>query len=298
MQCNWRTRREVARPGAAAVRQSKAVERGSNVTLSMALRTGFAAILLVSTAFSAHSLAEAWPENADFHVLGEVHDNPAHHLRQASIVAQVQPVALVFEMLTPEQAREARGVPRDDVAALGAALGWEGKGWPDFEMYFPIFAAAPGAEIYGAALEREALRRARVDGAVAAFGPHAAQFGLVQLAPEDQAAREFEQARAHCDMLPKELLPGMVEVQRMRDAHFARVAIDAFAQTGGPVVVITGNGHARTDVGIPASLAAARPDLRVVALGQLEHAPEGAAPFDRIEISQGPTRDDPCAAFR
>ncbi|HSP25936.1 MAG TPA: ChaN family lipoprotein [Saliniramus sp.] len=272
----------------------------SRITLfpMSALRAGFCGVLLVAFHLLAPSSATGLTGEADIHVLGEVHDNPAHHLRQAEIVERVQPAALVFEMLTPAQARAAQGVPRDDAAALSAALEWEGSGWPDFNMYHPIFVAAPEAEIFGAALPRETLTRARLDGAAAAFGLDATQFGLVPLDADDQAAREAEQASAHCDMLPEDLLPGMVEVQRMRDAHFARVAVDAHTQAGGPVVVITGNGHARTDVGIPAALAIARPDLEVVALGQLEMEPEGDVPFDAIAVSPGPERDDPCAVFR
>lgn len=260
--------------------------------------TSLFACLLAATLLATPTNAKSWTYEADIHILGEVHDNPAHHIRQAEIVAQVQPAALVFEMLTPEQARAAHGVARDDAAALGAALGWEGTGWPEFEMYHPIFAAAPDAAIFGAALDRETLTRARLEGAAKAFSAGAEQFGLIALSAEDQAAREAEQATAHCDMLPEELLPGMVEVQRMRDAHFARVAAEAFDEAGGPVVVITGNGHARTDVAIPASLASARPDLAVVALGQLEHAPDGEVPFDTFVVSPGPERGDPCAVFR
>ena len=272
----------------------------SSITFSptSVLRAGFCGVLLAALHLLAPSSATGLTGEADIHVLGEVHDNPGHHLRQAEIVERVQPAALVFEMLTPDQARAARGVPRDDAAALSEALQWEGSGWPDFEMYHPIFAAAPEAEIYGAALPRDIVTRARLDGAAETFGAGATEFGLVPLSPEQQAAREAEQASAHCDMLPVDLLPGMVEVQRLRDAHFARVAIEAHVETGGPVVVITGNGHARTDVGIPAVLAVARPDLAVVALGQFEAEVEDAAPFDAFAVSPGPERDDPCAVFR
>lgn len=236
--------------------------------------------------------------DADIHVLGEVHDNPAHHRRQAAIIAHVAPVALVFEMLSPQQAAEIQDMPRDDAEMLGVALGWDGTGWPDFAMYHPIFAAAPQARIYGAAVDREALTTARTQDAAAAFGPDAARFGLVPLDADEQAAREAEQAAAHCDMLPEDLLAGMVEVQRMRDAHFARVALDAFDAKGGPVVVITGNGHARTDIGIPAHIAAARPQVHVVALGQFEDEPQKDGPFDITAVSPGPARTDPCDAFR
>lgn len=38
--------------------------------------------------------------------LGETHDNPHHHARQSAIVAALLPKAIVWEMLTQEQAAE------------------------------------------------------------------------------------------------------------------------------------------------------------------------------------------------
>ena len=76
--------------------------------------------------------------------------------------------------------------------------------------------------------------------------------------------------QAHCDALPEDMLPGMVAVQRLRDAVLARAVVRAMDDTGGPVAVITGNGHARRDWGMPAMLARAAPDLDVWVLGQTE----------------------------
>jgi len=42
--------------------------------------------------------------DADVALLGEIHDNPEHHVRQAEAIASLAPSAVVFEMLTPEQA--------------------------------------------------------------------------------------------------------------------------------------------------------------------------------------------------
>ncbi len=239
---------------------------------------------------------EALPD-ADVVILGEVHDNPLHHQNQARAVAAIRPAALVFEMLTPEQAARAAEVSRDDAAALEAALGWEN--WPDFAMYHPIFTAAPRAEIHGGALPRDDVRRSIEDGAAEVFGEGAELYGLTTaLEGEDQAAREALQMSAHCDALPEEMLPGMVEAQRLRDAALARATVQAHAETGGPVVVITGTGHARTDHGIPAKLALAAPGLSVVAVGQLESDPGAEAPFDLWIVTGAVDRPDPCAAFQ
>jgi len=242
--------------------------------------------------------ASAQSTDYDIVVLGEMHDNPDHHLVQAAWVRDFPPTALVFEMLYPAQVARAEGVDRTDMQALDAALGWTGSGWPEFEMYHPVFAAAPEVPLFGAAVPREDVMRAAREGAAEVFGPQAAQFGLVPLSAEEQAVREAEQMAAHCDALRADAMPGMVEAQRLRDAHFARVALDAFDLHGGPVVVITGNEHARNDRGIPHAIALARPELRVFSVGQFEAGPEDAQSFDGYFIAAPVDRGDPCDAFR
>lgn len=232
-------------------------------------------------------------------ILGEVHDHPAHHAVQADVVAAMRPAALVFEMLTPDQAARVTPENRADKGALESALGWADSGWPDFVMYHPIFTAAPAAAVFGGALPRDQVRAAFTDGAAAVFGSDAAAYGLADpLAPEDQAARETLQQEAHCNALPETMLPGMVEAQRLRDAALARAVVQAMAATGGPVAVITGTGHARKDHGIPAALAVAAPGLRVLSIGQMEVDPGAGAPFDLWIVTDPVDRPDPCLAFR
>lgn len=229
--------------------------------------------------------------------LGENHDNPRHHARQAEITADITPGAIVWEMLTQEQADRITPALIPNATALEATLGWTASGWPDFSMYHPIFMAAPGARHYGAAIPRDAARAAMSDVA-GAFVADPVRFGLASpLDPDQQAAREALQLAAHCDALPAEMLPMMVDVQRLRDAELARVAMLALIDTGGPVVVITGNGHARTDWGAPAVLRRATPGLSVVALGQGEDGSPPPGTFDLVEDAPSVPRDDPCEAF-
>jgi len=168
-------------------------------------------------------------------VLGEVHDNRSHHANQALAVAGLLPKAIVFEMLTPDMAAR---MPQDrsDSALVTAAIGWDGRGWPDFGWYHPILLAAFEAQIYGADIPLIDIRRALSEGAAAVFGGDAAQYGLTLSLPAfDQADREAEQAAAHCGAMPPEALPAMVDVQRLRDAALARAVVQAMAETGGPV---------------------------------------------------------------
>ncbi len=231
----------------------------------------------------------------DIHVLGEVHDNPLHHIEQANQIAAIAPSAIVFEMLTPDQAALVNANDRND-PNLGTIIGWEEAGWPDFAIYAPIFASSD-APVYGAALPRDTVIAAITSSAAEVFGEGADRYGLTTMSDDLRTAMEAEQAEAHCDALPVEMLPGMVEAQRLRDAHFARATLAAYDETGGPVVLITGNGHARIDRAVPAYITRVRPDLTVHALGILE-TPEDDAPFDTVIVTAPAERDDPCAAFR
>lgn len=235
---------------------------------------------------------------ADIVFLGEVHDNPAHHERQADWVAELAPGTLVFEMIAPGVAEDLPDATPGDADALAAALNWAESGWPDFGMYHPIFLAAPEARIRGAAVARSEARALDANPLPKVFGSRADVFGLDRdLPPEEQAAREDLQFAAHCDALPKDFLPMMVAVQRLRDAMLARAALEAHEDGHGPVVVITGNGHARSDWGAPALLAGIE-GLRVFSLGQSEDdvVPDGR--FDLVLGAPPVDRPDPCAAFR
>ena len=232
-------------------------------------------------------------------IVGEVHDNPAHHEAQAKLVQQIAPRAIVFEMLTTAQAVLVTQDNRADQALLETALGWADSGWPDFAMYYPIFAAAPDALIYGAAVPRDDARAAMEDEIAATFGPDARAYGLLGPLPTDQLATRIAlQDEVHCNAMPPEMLPTMVDIQRLRDATLARAVAQAMRDTRGAVVVITGNGHARKDWGMPSILAEVMPDARIFVLGQTEDDAAMDGVFDLILSAAPVARPDPCDALR
>ncbi|MFT4784024.1 MAG: putative iron-regulated protein [Paracoccaceae bacterium] len=241
---------------------------------------------------------------AQITLLGEIHDNAGHHLGQARALRAIAPRAVVFEMLTPEQAARVTPDLLNDQIALEQALDWNASGWPDFAIYYPVFAALDtatgydGVKIYGAALARQDVRAAFSKGAAQVFGAQAARFGLTTALPApEQAQREAAQFANHCEAMPLDLMGGMVAAQRLRDAALARAALMALADTGGPVVVILGNGHARSDWGVPAVLSVAAPQVSVLSVGQLEGAVAEDEPFDLWLKTPVAPRGDPCAAF-
>ncbi len=241
---------------------------------------------------------------ADVVVIGEVHDNPHHHLNQALGVAALDPGAIVFEMLTPELAGRIGAENRNAPDVLAETLEWEERGWPDFSMYFPIFAAAPQAAIFGGGLPNEDVRRATTDGAAAVFGASAAIFELDQdYGDAVQQELQAEQQVAHCNALPPASLPGMVEAQRLRDAALARGTLAAVYESraraaSSPVVVITGNGHARSNLGVPSLLKMLPDGLTVVSVGQFEIDAPKNPNFDYWMVTEASDRPDPCLAFK
>ena len=236
---------------------------------------------------------------ADVVIIGEVHDNPVRHLNQAAVIALAAPKAVVFEMLTDDMARLVTPDTAND-PSLGATLDWEASGWPDFAIYAPIFASLGDAVTIGAAPDEAVRAAAREAGVATVFGADAARFGLDQPLPlAQQEAREALMQANHCGALPPGLLPTFVAMQRFTDASFARATLDALETYGAPVVVITGNGHARTDWGMPVYLNAAAPNVAVTSVGQLTQA-NPDAPYDLVQITPPAPSDggDPCAAFK
>ncbi len=235
---------------------------------------------------------------ADVVVLGEKHDNPAHHEWQARLIADIKPEGLALEMV-PRTKENAANQARAHGTDLEHALDWANSGWPAWAMYAPLFDTAPKATIAGGGIARDTLRASVGAGAASAFDPGPLRDQLETPLPEDmQAAMETEQAVAHCGALPDVMLPGMVEGQRLRDAAFADAALRLLDQGKSPVVLIVGNGHARTDRGSPLYLSRAAPEISVVSVGILEagNFPEGV-PFDISIFAPKHDRGDPCAAF-
>ncbi len=267
---------------------------------ALAILTTFALLAALPRPVSAYELI---PQDvlddmqaADVVILGEIHDNPRHHLVQAEAVAAIAPSAVVWEMVTEEGAQRLAQKAASNPEELSKILRWAESGWPPLSMYYPVFRAA-NVPVYGAMVPRAAARAAMERGAATTLGADAARYGLtVPLPDDDQAAREADQLAAHCDALPVEALPQMVAIQRLRDAVLTRAILRAADETGGPIAVITGNGHARKDRGIPTLLTRLRPGLKVFVLGQSE---DGLidGDFDAVVDSPAAEREDPCKAF-
>lgn len=235
---------------------------------------------------------------SDIVFIGEFHDNPQHKHSSAELIDNLQPSAIVWEMLSKEEAaRVTHAFQASGYLEALSDLDLDTFDWPDLKSYYPIFDAGYFVPHYGAHVVRSEMGTVRTQGSAAYFGPDADRFGLTEpLAETEQRIRETKQQANHCNALPEDLLPFMVSVQRLRDAELARTALQALDETGGPIVVVTGNGHARTDWGAPVYVRAARPDVTTASLGHSE-AGRVAGTFDVVFDSAPIDRPDPCAAF-
>src|SRR5690349_6018426 len=178
-------------------------------------------------------------------VLGEVHDNVAQHALRAAalrrLVERGARPAIAFEQFDRDaqdaidRARRERPGDLDYLIAQGkGASGWQ------WQLYKPYLALA---NQYG--LPIVAANLARADAMKIAMGDASR--------PKDvsDAVWRMQQeaiAEGHCRLLPDDALPGMARAQIERDRTLA-ASIAPYAQRG--VVLLTGNEHARKDIGVP-----------------------------------------------
>ncbi len=249
--------------------------------------------------------------DADYLLVGEIHDNAAHHLGQADLLRRFpgENVAVGFEQLDSAQAAGLDEALASDepLAALPGAVAWADAGWPPWALYEPVFAAAlaQGRRIVPLSFPRREAFAVAEAGFSAVLPPEA----LAALDPASlfdaaaQAALEEELADAHCGRLPPEMLPAMATVQVARDAHMAWRQ----AAAGGRGVLVLGAGHARRDRAVPRFLERLRPEARIAVVIFVERRPDARFPDDYPEaqpgfadfvaLAEAAERPDPCAGI-
>lgn len=224
---------------------------------------------------------------SEFALLGELHDHPLHHRRRGELLATLPPsTTVVAEHLT-------RGARFESDAGLLPGLvaaGFDPAGWA-WPLHEPLFAAVVQAKqrLVGGNLPRELARRLVREGEPALPEDLAALLRAAPLDAAAQAALDADLVAGHCNQLPAARLPGMRLAQRARDAAMAAVLLGS---GGRPAVLLAGNGHVRTDYGVPRLLAG----RQLVSVGFVEADPAVAgAPYTHLWITPAIERADPCA---
>jgi len=242
---------------------------------------------------------------ADIVLLGETHDNPAHHATQRRLLeslADRRPApALVMEQFDLEQQASldailrSRETQQEKLLALKALMkpGWQWSGYEGLlstalERNLPVLAAN---------ISREALREVSRNGVATLGAGASAQLGLdTGWSAAQQASLRQEVEAAHCGMLPEAAVGAMVDAQRVRDAIMA----DRLLSAPGSAVAILGRGHVRQDLAVPVYLKQRAPQKKVlsVALAEGGVAPDAPQPYDYVIPAEAVSRaEDPCAGL-
>lgn len=249
---------------------------------------------------SAEALARAM-QTSRIVVLGEVHDNAAQHRLRFEAVRRMVDAgarpALAFEQFDRERqpdidrARRERPRDADYLIAQAKSGNWD---WAHYRPFVQL-ALDHGLPIVAANLSRtDAMRVAREGYAVVFDADVRARRQLEALPAAFLRRHERSIAAGHCGLLPESAVPPMARAQIARDVAMAEVLLP-YRDRG--VVLLTGNGHARTDVGVPYWINA---DGRKVAIGigllesgARDSSTDGDA-FDFHVNTTAHPRDDPC----
>jgi uncharacterized iron-regulated protein len=228
-------------------------------------------------------------------LLGEVHDNAAQHRLRAAALAELLATgarpALAMEQFDREQQPRIDALlaqrPRPSADAFIAAVGGANWQWAYYRPFIEL-ALQQGLPIVAANVSREDARSLSRDG-LAQSGFDAA------VAPDILKEQADIIEGSHCGMLNRATAERLALAQVARDQFMARV-IERHAARG--VVLLAGNGHVRTDIGVPRWLAAAtRAQSQAIGLLEEGDAPE-AATFDLRVVTPAQPRPDPCEAMR
>jgi len=255
---------------------------------------------------SAGEMAEAMARQPIV-ILGEVHDNVAQHaLRAAALRVLVERgarPAIAMEQLDGDRqqallrAREnARGALDARADALIQAAGARGWQWKLYRPYLEL-ALEYDLPIVAANLSRAQAMRVAQEGLAAVFDERQqAELGIAEIPDDIEQAQEREIEEGHCGRVPREALPAMAHAQVARDAMLAR-SILPYAERG--VVLLTGNGHARRDIGVLRHLPESARS-HAITIGLLEDdakAAELAGAFDVVYRTAVQARPDPCTTI-
>jgi uncharacterized iron-regulated protein len=255
-------------------------------------RTAVAAAVLIAACSTSNPAPLRF--NQPVVLLGEVHDNAAQHvLRLAAFKALLdsgaRPALALEQFDRDKQALidglRAQTAPAPDADALIAAAGGNGWLWVHYKPFVAL-ALQYGLPIVAANVSREDTRRVMREGlAATGFNP-TVPAAVLQAQAEDIEA-------SHCGLLDKPTALRMASAQVARDQFMAQV-LQTHAARG--VVLLAGNGHVRSDLGVPLWLPPAV-RARSEAIGVLEEGDTTAA-FDRRVFTAVQPRPDPCEAMR
>jgi len=263
-------------------------------------------------------------------LLGEMHDNAEHHRVRGDILwprndrlvstRNLRPAAVFEHIRTSQQAqldrfheKAARSRRLWRAPDLLKELDWESSGWPPGKAFEPLFDGALWAKlpIHPGNAPRDRTRALARGDEVGVTPAEKARLDLARAMPEpllQALATELE--ASHCGVVPASAFGGMSLAQRYTDAHMAGILVDTADGQGG-AFLLAGNGHVRTDRGVPWYLRRLAPQRKMASVMLLEvedgktdasayvpRSPDGAWAADYVVFTPRHARPDPCEKMR
>jgi uncharacterized iron-regulated protein len=219
---------------------------------------------------------------ADYLLLGELHDNRVHHRHQAWVIRQLalagRDAGIAYEMIYKEQGKRLEGVEITSADQLIEILNQTQTGWDYEYQYRPLFVEtlAAGYPIVAANLDRKKLMEVLKQGEDRLPADYRRILDNTPFSDAQRSDLLQEINTSHCNLLDAQTGSMMMQAQRIRDAALTETLLSIDE----PVkVLITGLGHARNDRGLPLYLENnLQTAADIVAIGMIEVDPEKTEP--------------------
>ena len=251
---------------------------------------------------------------ARYILLGETHDNSAHHAGQAWVInglaGTLHDVDVVFEMIDDKQGNLMKQAGYRSSADLVTLLAQSNSGW-EYSLYYQgLFDAVmkAGYTILPGNINRHELLSSIMHGQGHVEPAVQDLLTNTPFTHEQQLAMNKDIIESHCNMLNEKAAETMVRGQRIRDIS---MALNLFNAPQPVRVLIAGSGHVRNDYGVPVYLRQKDSGAKIIAIGfqgvekgvtdirQYAQSWETAVlPFDYLWLTERAQREDPCAGFK
>ena len=240
----------------------------------------------------------------EYILLGEVHDNPDHHLLQAEVLDRLvqageRPV-VVMEMLA-QGAWQDQPAYWSDLGSLQQAVEARNAGWP-WKLYAPVLRAVVrhGLELVAGNIESEALHAASEKAGINWAREIAIRSGIPAHSLQQL---EDDIAESHCGYAHSGHVQFMAGAQLHRDHVITQVLADSLP----PVVLLAGKGHVRKDYAVPMHLRNIYRRASYLSVALTPVKPEALRPedylggvqdaFDILYFTPSHTDQNPCIEF-
>ena len=252
--------------------------------------------------------------NADYVLLGEIHDNISHHKNEAWVVDNLamhdRLAAVSFEMIDNEQGRLIENENIDSATTLIELLNQYKTSW-GYETYYRLLfdrVIAANIRIHPANINRKTINKIVMKGEQQLDQELQQILDQTPLSSEQRSDMEREIILSHCGYQAKEMIEPMIRVQRIRDAAMAASLLNSKSDIK---ILIAGSGHVRNDHGVPIYLHQEEKDANVISVALYE-IQENAIdintyikqwdnekiPFDYVWFTATAEREDPCIKLK